>query len=152
MLATGFPRESIFLQTVYRQGIEKLTTLVTMKKICLMMLMTGACVAWSPNLFANTKIKEALMSADVSVASGGIDSCVSQGGAILPKLRKWAGDNDPRLKARARTALGRITGQWASQTDVIWKRSLAEAVKESKATGKPILMLHLFGKLDEEFC
>ena len=59
---------------------------------------------------------------------------------------------DPRLKSRARTALGRITGQWGSQTDVIWKRSLAEAVKESKATGKPILMLHLFGKLDEEFC
>ena len=103
-------------------------------------------------LFAEDKIQQALMSADKSIASAGIDSCVSQGKAMLPKLRKWAGDEDPRLKARARTALGRITGQWGSQTDVIWKRSLAKAIEESKATGKPILMLHLFGKLDEEFC
>ena len=115
----------------------------------MMLVLAGT---WSPVLFAEDKIQQGLMSADKSIASGGIDSCVSQGKAMLPKLRKWAGDEDPRLKARARTALGRITGQWGSQTDVIWKRSLAKAIEESKATGKPILMLHLFGKLDEEFC
>ncbi|MFK7910299.1 MAG: hypothetical protein AB8F34_06810 [Akkermansiaceae bacterium] len=119
------------------------------KTISMMLVLAGT---WSSSLFAEDKIQQALMSADKTIASGAIDTCVSQGKAMLPKLRKWAGAEDPRLKTRARTALGRITGQWGSQTDVIWKRSLADAVKESTATGKPILMLHLFGKLDEEFC
>ncbi len=119
------------------------------KGICSILVVAGVCYS---SLLADDKIKQALMSADKAVASGAVDTCVSKGKEMLPTLRKWAGADDPRFKSRARTALGRITGQWGSQTDVIWKRSLAEAVAESTKTGKPILMLHLFGKLDEEFC
>ena len=111
-------------------------------------------VMLSGQIYAGTvdDIKAGLMSADAKIASAAIDSCASDAKTLLPKLREWAGDPDPRLKMRARTALGRITGQWASQTDVIWKRSMAEAKLESSVTGKPILMLHLFGNLNEEFC
>ncbi len=98
------------------------------------------------------ELKVGLMDADAAIANAAIESCVSDSEKMLPRLREWAGDVDPRLKVRARTALGRITGQWASQTDVIWKLSMKEALVESKKTGKPILMLHLFGKLNEEFC
>jgi len=71
---------------------------------------------------------------------------------MLPILRKWAGSNDPRLQARARTALGRITGQWSSHTNLIWQRDFASTVKKATAEKKPIMVLQLFGKFDEEFC
>ncbi|MFT6794855.1 MAG: hypothetical protein ACJAR1_002871 [Rubritalea sp.] len=118
-----------------------------MKLLLFMALLSG-------QLFASNvdDIKAGLMSADPAIANAAIDSCASDAKALLPKLRVWAGDPDPRLKVRARTALGRITGQWASQTDVIWKLSMEDALKESAKTGKPILMLHLFGNLNEEFC
>ncbi len=108
----------------------------------------------SGQLFAGNiaDIKAGLMSTDAEIATAAIDSCASDAKTFLPKLREWAGDPDPRLKVRARTALGRITGQWASQTDVIWKLSMKDALAESAKTGKPILMLHLFGNLNEEFC
>jgi len=98
------------------------------------------------------EIKAGLSNVDAAIANAAIDSCVSDPKALLPKLREWAGDPDPRLKVRARTAFGRITGQWGCQTDVMWKLSMKDALVESKKTGKPILMLHLFGKLNEEFC
>ena len=108
----------------------------------------------SAKLTADTTadIKAGLMSADSQIANAAIDSCASAPKALLPILREWAGDSDPRLKVRARTALGKITGQWASQTDVIWNLSMKEALAESSQTGKPILMLHLFGNFNEEFC
>lgn len=107
------------------------------------------------SLFANDdveSIKQGLQSADRSVSSAAIDSCVDKGREMLPQLREWAADSDPRLKARARAALGRITGQWASQTDVIWQTDFKKAVEKATAEKKPMLVLQLFGKLDEEFC
>jgi len=94
------------------------------------------------------KVRVGLSSGDQSEAAAAVDSCVEAGEEVLPKLREWAGDVDPRLKSRARHALGRVTGQWGSQTGVIWKRSMADGVNGDK----PLLVLHLFGKLDEEFC
>lgn len=43
----------------------------------------------------------------------------------------------------------RITGQWGGSLDGLrWRRSVADATGQ----GKPILVLHLFGELDKEFC
>jgi hypothetical protein len=35
---------------------------------------------------------------------------------------------------------------------VAWETSLAAAKARAARTGKPLLLLHLFGRLDEEFC
>lgn len=35
---------------------------------------------------------------------------------------------------------------------VRWVASTAEAFARAKETGRPVLLLHLFGRLDEEFC
>jgi len=35
---------------------------------------------------------------------------------------------------------------------VTWEGSLAAAQKKARAAGKPILLLHMLGRLDEEFC
>lgn len=121
-----------------------------MKHSLLLLLFIGSSLGLLAEPVA--EIKAGLSNVDSAIANAAIDSCVSDAKTMLPKLREWAGDPDPRLKVRARTALGRITGQWASQTDVIWKLSMADALVESKKTGKPILMLHLFGRLNEEFC
>jgi len=97
-------------------------------------------------------LKDDLMTSDPSLAQSAIDTCVAKGKEMLPQLRTWATDDDPRLKLRARTALGRITGQYAAQTDLIWELDFEKAVEKAKKEKKPILMLHLFGKLNEEFC
>ncbi|WP_143157588.1 hypothetical protein [Rubritalea squalenifaciens] len=114
------------------------------------LLTLGGCllISWSAMAEDYLSIKEGLSSAEKEVATAAVDSCVTEGKAIIPSLQKWAGDEDPRLKARARHALGKITGQWGSQTKVVWKRSVKEAINEDK----PLLVLHLFGKLDEEYC
>lgn len=65
-------------------------------------------------------------------------------GELLP-LRD---DPDPLVRRRAKTAIGRITGQWGSDGRLVWTRSVAGATGQ----GKPIAVLHLFGELDQEFC
>ena len=72
----------------------------------------------------------------------------NRGASALPELRKAATHEDPLVRRRAKTAIGRITGQWGSGSGLSWKRSLEEATGQ----GKPILVLQLFGKFDEEFC
>ena len=50
---------------------------------------------------------------------------------------------------QTREEQARITGQWGGSLDGLrWRRSVAEATGQ----GKPILVLHLFGELDKEFC
>jgi hypothetical protein len=88
---------------------------------------------------------------DPAVARQAIATFIEKGSAALPELRKHARSEDPRLRVRANEAIGKITGQYGSQVDLLWKRSLDEAIAASDGE-KPILMLHLFGKLDEEFC
>jgi hypothetical protein len=85
---------------------------------------------------------------DEATAKEAIQELVSKGTAALPALREAAKDPDPLVRRRAKTAIGRITGQWGSDGRVVWKRSLEEA----KNAEKPILVLQLFGKFDEEFC
>lgn len=92
-----------------------------------------------------------LASADEAIASQARAIYLEQGAKALPELRKHSQSDDPRLRSRANDVLGRITGQYGSAVDLIWKRSLTEAIEASHGE-KPILFLHLFGKFDEEFC
>lgn len=92
-----------------------------------------------------------LASADAKIARQAIATFIEQGPDSLPQLREYTRSDDPRLRSRANETIGNITGQYGSQVDLIWKRSLTEAIKASGGK-KPILMLHLFGNLNEEFC
>ncbi|MGE3163290.1 MAG: hypothetical protein AB7O52_00105 [Planctomycetota bacterium] len=86
---------------------------------------------------------------DENVARLAIADYVSRGQESLPELRRLAASNDLRVRRRAMDALGRITGQWGSLGDgILWKRSVAEAVNSDR----PLLVLHLFGEFDQEFC
>ena len=92
-----------------------------------------------------------LASADHAIASQARAVYLEKGAAALPELRMYSQSSDPRLRARANEVLGSITGQYGSAVDLLWQRSLKDAV--AKAEGKkPILFLHLFGVFDEEFC
>src|SRR5437773_2131040 len=56
---------------------------------------------------------------------------------------------------RADIERAQITGQWGGPLDGLrWRRSVESAVAEQVAAAKPkpLLVLHLFGKFDEEFC
>lgn len=99
--------------------------------------------------FASEEIP--LASSDKSVASQARGLYLEKGKTALPKLREYTQSDDPRLRARANEVIGTITGQYGSPVDLIWNRSLADAITASQGE-KPILFLHLFGKFDEEFC
>ncbi len=85
---------------------------------------------------------------DEPTAEEAIRAFVARGEAALPDLKAATADADPLVRRRAKTAIGRITGQFGSETGLIWKRSMKDAVGH----GKPIVLLHLFGELDKEFC
>ena len=99
-----------------------------------------------------SELKDDLASSDPAVVRSAIDICKEKGTALLPDLRKWAGSEDARLRLSAKRALGAITGQWGSQTDLIWERDFKSAVKKAAKQKKPIMVLQLFGDLDAEFC
>ena len=83
------------------------------------------------------------------VAREAIAAYVERGEVALPELAELAESDDMLVRARARTAIGKITGQWGSRIDGIhWKRSVEEAVNEER----PLVVLQLFGNFDEEFC
>lgn len=88
------------------------------------------------------------LAGDEATAREAIAEFANRGEAALPELRIAAAHADPLVRRRAKTAIGRITGQWGSDRGLSWKRSIEEATGQ----GKPILVLHLFGKFDEEFC
>ncbi|HEU4339905.1 MAG TPA: HEAT repeat domain-containing protein [Planctomycetota bacterium] len=88
------------------------------------------------------------LGADEATAREAIAEFANRGEAALPELRVAAAHEDPLVRRRAKTAMGRITGQWGCDRGLVWKRSLEEATGK----GKPILVLQLFGKFDEEFC
>ena len=92
-----------------------------------------------------------LASADEAIASQARAIYFEKGADALPELREHTRSDDPRLRARANEVIGTITGQYGSAVDLIWNRSLTDAVTAAKGE-KPILFLHLFGKFDEEFC
>ena len=44
------------------------------------------------------------------------------------------------------------TAQVAVEPSIAWETSLAAAQAKARRTGKPLFLLHLFGKLSEPFC
>lgn len=101
---------------------------------------------------ASDKILAGLTSNDDALVRQAIADASAKGAEYLPTLREWAKSDDPRLNLRARTCIGRITGQWGSETDLVWQRSFDDAVKLAMEQNRPIMLLQLFGKLDDEFC
>lgn len=89
-----------------------------------------------------------LATADAEQGRQAIQTWIAKGSDALPELRTLAKSDDPRLATRSKTVIGGITGHWGSQVDLIWHRSLAQATGKNK----PIILLQLFGNLDEEFC
>lgn len=103
------------------------------------LLLTGSCS--SPTLADRFR-------GDEDAARQTMLELVARGPETLPQLEAALEDPDPLVKYRVRSTMGRITGQWGSDGRLLWKRSVAEAVNESK----PLMVLHLFGNFDEEFC
>ena len=88
-------------------------------------------------------------SGDAGQAEQVVQEYVRQGEAAIPELQEFLKHDDPQVRYRARTALGRITGQWGSDGNGIqWKRKIEDAINSDR----PILVLELFGRFDEEFC
>ncbi len=81
-----------------------------------------------------------------------METLTARGATALPELRVALKDHDLRLRRRAKEVIARITGQWGDGSGLSWRRSFDEAVVEAKSSGRPILLLNLFGKFDEEFC
>lgn len=108
------------------------------------------CVALS-SLEASTSQESAAverLGADEATADEAIRALVAEGEDAIPLLREALSHPDPLVRARAKEALGKITGQWGGGKGLVWKRSL----KEAAGGEKPLMVLHLFGRFDEEFC
>jgi hypothetical protein len=69
-------------------------------------------------------------------------------GLALPAL---TGSAEPAPRGTA-PAVGRAGQPADSGSGIRWQKSLAAAKASAARTGKPLFLLHLFGKLDEEFC
>ena len=112
----------------------------------------------SLKLVALSAVLTAGIQADTTVLDRSqADKLVALGEEALPELRSYLKSDDHASRLRAKTSIGRITGQYGSETDLIWSRSMKEALEKRSLTSpevdeKPIMLLHLFGSLDEEFC
>ncbi len=93
-------------------------------------------------------VRERLASPDDAVGREAVREYVARGEAAIPELRQALEDDGELARARAGSALGSITGQWCSDGSLVWRRSLEEALWQDR----PILVLQLFGRFDEEFC
>jgi hypothetical protein len=69
-------------------------------------------------------------------------------GIVLPAL----GASAAVAPRGAAPAVARVEHAAASSPGIRWQKSLAAAQADAARTGKPLFLLHLFGKLDEEFC
>ena len=93
-------------------------------------------------------LRDLLSTDETEVAAETIRSITARGESAIGELKPLATDRDVVVRARAREALSRITGQWGSDGSLIWKRSVAEAINPTK----PLMVLHLFGEFDKEYC
>lgn len=115
--------------------------------LCLALLgLSLACTteshpAPSPEPFAEFRGRPA----DVEAA---VAAWASRGEEALPELREGLASDSVSVQTGCRRAMALITGQWGGAGGLVWKRS----VEEAKGGDRPLMVLHLFGQFDEEFC
>ncbi len=85
---------------------------------------------------------------DSDVANTAVREWAGKGEAALPELRKGLSSDSIKVRHYCQKALSMITGQWGGDGRLMWQRS----VKDAKGGDKPLMVLHLFGKFDDEFC
>lgn len=85
---------------------------------------------------------------DAGVARTAVSKWVERGEAAIPELQAGLREDSAKVQRYCTEALAKITGQWGWNDGLLWQRS----VEDAKALGKPMMVLHLFGNFDEEFC
>ncbi|MCS6859428.1 MAG: hypothetical protein NZT92_03795 [Abditibacteriales bacterium] len=55
-------------------------------------------------------------------------------------------------RGKIHTEMATPTPAISSESRVVWETSFASAQARAQREGKPILLLHLFGRLDEQLC
>ncbi len=85
---------------------------------------------------------------DPEVARAAVQAWAAKGADAIPDLQAGLESDSVKVQVHSRRALSKITGQWGGDGRLLWRRS----VEEAKGGDKPLMVLHLFGKFDEEFC
>ncbi len=85
---------------------------------------------------------------DPGVARSAVSQWVEKGPDAIPELKLGLADDSSKVQRYCTEALAKITGQWGWNDGLLWQRS----VEDAKPLGKPMMVLHLFGNFDEEFC
>ena len=110
-----------------------------------LLLVLAACGAPTP--------LDDLRSDDPERAATAAETFIARGEAAIPELREALKGSDGKYRKRVRGVLSKLTGQWGSDGEgILWKTSFGEAVAEAKRSDRPILVLNLFGRFDQEFC
>ena len=85
---------------------------------------------------------------DPGVARTAVSEWVDKGQGAIPTLQLGLQEDSAKVKRYCTEALAKITGQWGWDDGLLWQRDVAMAGK----LDKPLMVLHLFGNFDEEFC
>jgi len=94
-----------------------------------------------------------LRSDDSERAAAAAETFLARGEAAIPELQEALKDPDAKVRRRVRGVLSKLTGQWgADGAGIVWKTSFDAAVSEGRRLDRPILVLNLFGRFDQEFC
>jgi len=112
---------------------------------CLLLATLAACS--SPRT-AEASMPFAEFRGAPEVARMAVSDWVQKGPDAIPELQAGMQTDSAKVKRYCMEALAKITGQWGWDDNLMWQRDVAEAGK----LGKPLMVLHLFGNFDEEFC
>lgn len=120
----------------------------TLMAATIMLLISTSCRKGPVPAADAFSLLRASLAAEAAIADESVRGLIARGEAAMPDLRLLLEDSDPLVRSRARRAVGLLTGQWGDGGGLRWKRSLEDALNQEK----PILLLQLFGRFDEEFC
>lgn len=119
-----------------------------------------------PDFASAAEAAQAATSADPQLARAAVAHLRAMGPAGLDALRTLHAHEvayrlgegpgpglDATDSARVLAAIDAVSGQhdgWAS--GLYWHQEMHTALAQARETGKPVLNLHLLGRLDDEFC
>lgn len=127
------------------RGLEMNTTRIRMAGLLSALLLLAACRPGGGDAEVGSFPE---FRGDAAAVSLAVADWVARGPEAVSELRAGLESDSVQVRAGCRRALGLITGQWGGGAGLVWKRSVAEAVDDTK----PLMVLHLFGNFDEEFC